>query len=36
MAKLQPKDKDPDIQQVIRPEGGRRLPNMAEGGQQAV
>ena len=31
-----PKDKDPDIQQVIRPEGGRRMPNLSEGGQQAV
>jgi cell division protease FtsH len=36
MASSKPKDKDPDIQQVIRPEGGRRVPNMAEGGQQAV
>ncbi len=25
------KDKDSDTQQVIRPEGGRRLPNMADG-----
>jgi cell division protease FtsH len=26
-----PKDNDSDTQQVIRPEGGRRVPNMAEG-----
>jgi cell division protease FtsH len=36
MVSIKPKDKDPDIQQVIRPEGGRRMPNMSEGGQQAV
>ena len=28
--------KDPDTQQVIRPEGGRRVPNLAEGGPQTA
>jgi cell division protease FtsH len=29
------KDKDNDTQQVIRPEGGRRMPNLSEGEQTA-